>query len=440
MSENSAGRSDGFVRVGLAALATVLMVIVASCAPPVLPNITPTRVPAAVDSTTATPVVGIKQSSTPVSGAASKPGVIPIKIGFLTPLTGPSGPFGHLEKVTMDIALEDVAKAGGVNGHPLQAITYDSPFDPKQAVTLVRKLATEDKVLAVLGPYSSGEMDVAAPLAKELQIPVIGMKTTKPGFSEQYRPWEFRVTVTDDLHTKAVVEAFKKRYPNVKKVLVVADTKESVTEFMAKEVWPKYLKEAGLELQSTIGYDSGTTDFSAIVTKIKDAKPEAIAYSATPKGNPVGFAKELYAQGIKIPTMADTHFTPGLFLYQAAKEMEGWLATIFIDPTNSDPKVQDFVKRWQAKADADPDVTKPARMTLEANDYDVVMILADIMRKANITPDTPLQEARTKIRDGFAGLKDHKGISGNISMQASGDATWPATVVVAKNGFWEVLK
>ncbi|MDP2728826.1 MAG: ABC transporter substrate-binding protein, partial [Dehalococcoidia bacterium] len=252
--------------------------------------------------------------------------------------------------------------------------------------------------------------------------------------------WEFRVTVTDDIATKAVVDAFKKMNPNVKKVLIVGDTKESVTASMVNDVWPKYLKDAGYEVQGPIGYDSGTTDFSAIVTKIKDAKPEAIAYSATPKGNPVGFAKELAAQQVKIPMMTSVHFVPGLFVYQAAKEMEGWLSTSFFNPTNPDPKVQDFVKRWQAKADADPDVTKPARLTLEANDYDVMMILADIMRKANITPNTPLQEARTKIRDGFQNLKDYKGISGTINMQPSGDATWPATVVIARNGAWEVLK
>lgn len=424
-------------------LAALAIVLLAACTPAAAPTPAPTKAAPA-----ASPTVAIKAAETATqkpaavtpTAAAAKPNATPIKVGYLTPLTGPSAPFGALEKVSIALGEEDISKSGGINGYPIQVIRYDSPFDPQQAVTLVRRLATDDKVFAILGPYSSGEMDVAAPLANQLQIPLIGMKTTKPGFSDQYRPWEFRVTVTDDLHTQAVVAAFKKVNPNIKRVLIVGDTKESVTEFMVSQVWPKYLKEAGLDIQGTIGYDSGTTDFTAIVTKIKDAKPDSIAYSATPKGNPVGFAKELAAQGVKVPVMADTHFTPGLFAYQAGKDMEGWLSTLFIDPTNPDPKVQDFVKRWQAKADADPDVTKPAKLTLEANSYDVLMILADIMRKANLTPNTPLQEARTKIRDGFASLKDYKGVSGTISMGANGDATWPATVVVCKNGFWEVLK
>ncbi|MDP2936504.1 MAG: ABC transporter substrate-binding protein, partial [Dehalococcoidia bacterium] len=190
----------------------------------------------------------------------------------------------------------------------------------------------------------------------------------------------------------------------------------------------------------SIGFDSGTTDFSAIVTKIKDTKPEAIAFSATPKGNPVGFAKELAAQQVKAPVLTSVHFVPGLFVYQAGKDIEGWLSTSFFNMTTTDPRAQDFIKRWQIKADANPDITKPARLTLEANAYDVVMIVADIMRKANISPETSLQEARTKIRDGFQNLKDYKGISGTINMQPSGDATWPATVVIARNGAWEVVR
>lgn len=181
-------------------------------------------------------------------------------------------------------------------------------------------------------------------------------------------------------------------------------------------------------------------DIIAIVTKIKEMKPAAIAYSATPLGNPVGFAKELALQQVNVPVMADAHFVPGPYVNQGGAAMEGWLAAAFFDATTTDPKAQDFNKRWQAAADADPNVNKPALLTQEADDYDVVMILADIMRKANVTPDTPLQSARPAIRDGLAAVKDYKGISGNITMQPSGDATWPPVVVIAHNGTWQTVK
>ncbi|MDP2937366.1 MAG: ABC transporter substrate-binding protein [Dehalococcoidia bacterium] len=430
--------------MGLLALAAALVLATAACAPAAAPTATPTKAPAAAPTTASqatkplgTPATGAAASPTTV---ASKPTGNPVKIGYITPVTGPAAAFGLMESVMVSLGEEDVNGSGGINGSPLQIVKFDSPSDPQQAVTGVRKLAGDEKAFAIIGPWFSGEFEVAAPLANDLQIPLIGMRVTKPGMTDNNRPWAFRITVTDDILTPALVAAFKKANPNVKNVLVVGDTKNSVTESMVKDVWPKYLKDAGFNVQGSVGYDSGTSDFSAIVTKIKDAKPEAIAYSATPAGNPVGFAKELYNQQVRVPVMNTIHFINGPFISQAAKEMEGWLTVSQFDPSNPDPKVQAVIKRWQAQADADTKVPKPARVTVEGNAYDVVSIIGDIMRKAGIKADTSVQDARPKIRDGFANLKDYKGISGNITMKPNGDATTLPTVMIARNGAWEVMK
>src|SRR3990172_9238351 len=102
--------------------------------------------------------------------AAPKPTGAPIKIGFLTPLSGPMAPNGHPQKYGPIIAVEDINNSGGINGSPVQLVMYDNPFDPRQAVTLVRKLAEEDKVFAIVGPYATSEYEVAAPLSNQLQI------------------------------------------------------------------------------------------------------------------------------------------------------------------------------------------------------------------------------------------------------------------------------
>ncbi len=432
------------------ALAGVLVFAATACTPAAAPTATPTKAPAAAPTVAAAPTAAAqatKPAGTPATGAtagpttaAAKPTGAPVKVGFITPVTGPAAAFGLMESVMVSLAEEDVNASGGINGSPLQIVKFDSPSNPQQAVTGVRKLAGDDKAFAIIGPWFSGEFEVAAPLANDLQIPLIGMRVTKPGMTDNNRPWAFRITVTDDILTPALVAAFKKANPTVKSVLIVGDTKNSVTESMVKEVWPKYLKDGGLNVQGSVGYDSGTSDFSAIVTKIKEMKPEAIAFSATPAGNPVGFAKELAAQQVRVPVMNSVHFINGPFVSTAAKEMEGWITVSQFDPSNPDPKAQSVIKRWQANVDADPNVPKPARVTVEGNAYDVVMILADVMRKAGIKADTAVQDARTKVRDGFNNIKDYKGISGNITMKPNGDATTLPTVMIARNGAWEVIK
>ncbi|MDO8690055.1 MAG: ABC transporter substrate-binding protein [Dehalococcoidia bacterium] len=435
------GRGMGKL-IQLAALVSILALAGSACTPAATPTAVPTKAAAAA-SPTAAAVQPTKPAGTPAASPTTSAGSKPagsVKIGYITPLTGPAAAFGQMESVMVSLGEDDVNASGGINGSPLQIVRFDSPSDPQQAVTGVRKFAGDENALAIMGPWFSGEFEVAAPLANDLQIPLIGMRTTKPGMSDNNRPWEFRITVTDDILTPALIAAFKKANPNVKKVLVVGDTKQSVTQSMVADVWPKYLKEAGLAVQDTVGYDSGTTDFSAIITKIKDLKPEAIAYSATPPGNPVGFAKELYNQQVRVPVMNSVHFINGPFVFQAAKEMEGWLTVSQFDPSNPDPKAQEIIKRWQTKVDADPNVPKPARVTVEGNGYDVVLILADVMRKAGVKSDTAPKDARTKIRDGFAILKDYKGISGNITMKPNGDAITLPTVMIARNGAWEVVK
>ncbi|MDP2727900.1 MAG: ABC transporter substrate-binding protein, partial [Dehalococcoidia bacterium] len=129
----------------LVMLAAIAIALLAACAPAAAPAPTTTQATPAAAATTAP-----KPAAAPTTSAAAPTGA-PIKIGYLTPLTGATAPFGHLEKVSISLAEEDISKAGGINGSPLQIIRYDSPFDPTQAVTLVRKLAGDDKAFAILG-------------------------------------------------------------------------------------------------------------------------------------------------------------------------------------------------------------------------------------------------------------------------------------------------
>lgn len=390
--------------------------------------------------TAAAPLKEAPAPKTTGAAAAAKASGAPIKIGYMTPMSGPVISFGHLDKVAMELAIEDINNSGGINGSPLEFILEDSPFSPKAVPDRVRKLAQDDKVFAIIGPYSTGEFQVAAPLAVELQVPMIGTKTTKPGMTSQNRPWSFIMTVHDGLTVPESVKAFKRLNPNVKKVVLAGDTKEAVTENTIRNLYPKALKDDGYEVLGVVEYESGTTDFSAVVTKIKGYNPEGLVYDATPTGNPVQFSKELERQGVKVPTLTGVHFAPGGFVTGGGSAMEGWLATTFLDLSSSDPKVQDFIVRFTKRAEQDAVIPKPIILTLEATTYDALSAIADIMRKKGVTANTPLPEARNLIKDGLASLKDYKGLQGTIAIDATGEAHWPPAFVVAKGGRWAGLK
>ncbi len=425
----------------------ILIALAAACAPAAAPTATPTKAPAAtVPSVASSPTAAAKPATTSPAAApttaASKPTGKPVKVAYLTPLTGRAGAYGHLQKLAVQMAIEDVNKAGGINGAPLEVVREDSPFDPKQAVTLVRKVAEQDKALMIFGPFSSGEFEVAAPLANELQVPLVNSVTGKAGIPAANRPWSFKSAMTEDKMLPVGIDALKKKYPNVKRVLIVGDTKEAVNESIVKTVFPKLLKDAGFEVVDTLGFETGTADFGPIVTKLKEINPDAIAYSSI-GAEFLAFGKEIERQGVKIPALTGTQAWAGPFIKQLGSAVDGWVAIGTFDKDDPDPAVKAWVARFDALKQADSGVAaKDTPATLELHIYDTIMAVADIMRKANITADMPLQEARTKIRDGFQNLKNYKGVRHTISITPTGDVEWQplAFPLIAEKGDWKPLK
>ena len=126
-----------------------------------------------------------------VVAQAQKP---PIKLGLITPLTGPLASYGKAQELVMKLAVEDVNAKGGINGSLLQLDIQDSSTDPGQAVLLFRKFAGEG-YFAVLGPMTGTQWETVSPLANRIQMPAIAVNAVKPGIT--IRPWTIRLQPAD---------------------------------------------------------------------------------------------------------------------------------------------------------------------------------------------------------------------------------------------------
>ena len=413
-------------------LAVVLISLVAYGCSSAAPSPTATSAPPTAAKTAVAPQATQPSAAAP---AAAKPSGKPIKIGYMTPLSGRMANNGLLQQIAAKLAVDDINAAGGINGNPIELVTFDSPFDPQQAVTGVRKLAEQDKVFAITGPYASAECEAAGPIANQLQVPMISTSCAKPGVFPPNRPWAFGYVSMDEAGIPIAIDGYKKVYPNVKKMVIVGDTKEAVSENIVKNLFPKYLKEKGFEVLDTIGYETGTTDFSAIVTKIKGLNPDGIAVSDV---LPVNIAKELERQQVKLPVVTGYQVQPTPFLATVGPAGEGWVCVRYSTTENTDPTFQKFLSRFNAEVQKAN--IKIDQVSLEPGVYDVLTIIAETMRKNSIGPDTNLQQARTAIRDGFTNLKDRKGLYGSVSMSSDGVTAWQTYPHLAKNGKWELIK
>lgn len=410
----------------LSLLIVSALLALTACAGPAAPTPTPTKAATAPGPAAAPKTEAPKPGASPTT-APSKASGAPVKIGYLTPLTGRMAPNGHAQKLAVNMAVDDINNSGGINGSPVKILMEDSAFDPKQAIALTRKLAEQDKVVAILGPYASGEYEVVGPLAVEMKVPVIAGTPTKPGMSAAFRPWGFRITMTDDVSAPAGLDFMKQKYPQVKKLAIVGDTKESNMQNIVVNIYPKLLKDKGFESLGTVDFETTTTDYSAIVTRIKELKPEGLAYASLP-GNAIPFAKEAKRQGLSVPLLVGPHLqaTPPM------EEMDGWFMGGFYDQESTDPTIQKLMGRFKAAAEADSNVAKPVNHSQEIRLYEALLILADGLRKAGINGDSPLDKSRTASRDAFQNLKDYKALSGGVlSMSTEGDVITPPVVLKA---------
>ena len=386
------------------------------------------------------PPAGTTTSPNDSGSQAAAPSGKPIKIGNILPLTGRAASLGQLQRIALELAMEDVNAQGGINGHPLEIIFEDDQLNPQQSVTLFRKLVNDDQVLAVIGPQSGGGFEAVAPLANQFETPTINVNALKPGIAKL--PWAMRFHSPDNYMIPEGVKKFVQAYPHVKRVVIIGDVKEA-SGAAGMEEFEKAAIAEGLEVIDKVGYQTGATDFSAAITKVKSYNPDAVFVSSL-LAETLGAAKEMERQGFNIPILVNALTWVGVFPISAETAAKNWhtigFSTNEVDP-NENPELADFTNRFIEKSLSNSQIQQPANVANNALAYDAVMIIADILRKEGITPDTPLKEARQKLRDNLVQIRDHDGLY-KFSMTESGDGYIESKVLKAdlEKKIWVELK
>ena len=112
----------------------------------------------------------------------------PIKIGAFFALSGPAAPIGTPTKLVAEMAVDQINKAGGINGRPLELIIGDTESDPAKAATIAKKFIHSDKVAAIIGPTSTGEGMQVKKIVEEAGIPIFMTVGGDPAHHERDRP------------------------------------------------------------------------------------------------------------------------------------------------------------------------------------------------------------------------------------------------------------
>lgn len=290
----------------------------------------------------------------------------PIKIALAGPVTGPVAQYGDMQSMGALMAIEQINKAGGVNGSLLEAVTYDDACDPKQAVAVANKIVN-DGIRFVVGHLCSGSSQPAADIYDEEGIMMITAASTTPELTQRGHTLIFRTIGLDTMQGptagRYVVEQLKP-----KRAAVLHD-KQQYGEGIATAV-KQALDNAGIPVVLFEGITAGDKDFSALIAKLKKENVDFVYLGS--------YHPEM---GMLLRQSAENKFSPRFMGPEgvgnsdisaiAGDASEGMLVTL-PKAFDSDPKNADLVAAFKAKQQ-DP------RGAFVFPAYAAVQVMADAM-------------------------------------------------------------
>ena len=311
-----------------------------------------------------------------------------IKIGHLAALTGDWAAYGQTEANSAKLAVAEINAKGGVLGKKLELLVYDFRTRPEDAVNAFRRMAENDKVVAVIGANGSGINIATAPLADKYKVPQIGTVSTNLLVTVDEKgvlhPYMFRICFTDPYQGQ-LIAAFSAQELKKMTAAVLWDVGSDYAQGL-REFFMKYYEQYGGKVVADLGFRAGTdVDFRAQLTTIRDSKAEVLVLPN------MGKEMALIMKQARELGMKDIIFVGGdgygEFMWEIAGDaMEGSYWINHVAP--EDPAMADFFADYRKIYN---DECKEFTNGILA--YDAIYWLADAIERAGKADSTAIKDA-----------------------------------------------
>lgn len=326
-----------------------------------------------------------------------------IKIGGNFELTGGVAEFGKKGENGAKLAIKEINEAGGVLGKKIEYIGADNKSDAGESTAATTKLITQDNVIAILGPMTTGNTLAAIPIVTEHNIPLI----TPTGTNERItvnedgslNKWLFRACFIDPFQGE-VAANFAMDTLGASKAALVVDQKGDYAKGLAQS-FKETFEAAGKEVVASEQYVAGQdTDFRSILTNIKQKNPDVIFVPGyyTEAGMIVKQARDLKIDAV---LLGGDGWGTGPIVDIAGKDYMN--NTYYVDHgAVDDPALADFAAAYKAEYNQDAD-------SFAALGYDSAKMLIAAIEKAGSTDSEAIRQALETLT-GF------QGVSGEINI------------------------
>ena len=350
-------------------------------------------------------------------------GVMTVRIGSVSPLTGPQAHLGHDNANGARLAIDEINAAGVTLGGrkvKFELLSEDDQADPRTATIVAQKMV-DQHVAGVLGHLNSGTSIPASKIYFDAGIPQISPSATAIAYTAQGFKTAFRVMTNDRQQGKVLGEYAVKKMA-ARRVAII-DDRTAYGQGLADEV-EKAVKASGGEVVAREFTTDRSTDFFAILTSIKAKKPDLVFYGGMDaQGAPM--ARQLHSLGLKAKFLGGDGVQTTEFLKLAGADAADVTASSPGLPLDSMPGGKEFREKFTAKYGTIQNYAPYA--------YDAAMTMVAAMQQADSADPAKYISELPRVR--------RAGVTGPISFDERGDIRGGAiTLYRVKDGKWDVLE
>lgn len=354
-------------------------------------------------------------------------GAEPIKMGTVLRLSI-GAEHGIPSRRGVEMAVDEVNKAGGINGRKVELIVEDEKDSPAAAVNAVQKLINVDKVVAIVGPMTSGSMMAAGKIADNAKVVAISPTATTPklsGYGASLCRGCSRIDRQAEVLVKYVAENWKP------KTVGIFFSNEPYGKGCA-QLFGQFFEKNGIKVVATESFNRGARDFKAELTKIKAANPDMLFIPGyTPETAPA--AAQARQIGMNQKILGVYGDMDPVYIQLAGKAAEGHVIGGEYDEGYDTPRNKAFKKNYEEVVKKNKD---PYNIMFAALHYDAARVLLEGMKK-----NGPTSEG---IRKFLKEVKDFDGVTGKLSFDENNDVNRAGSegiyVLEVKNGKYVKVK
>jgi len=325
-----------------------------------------------------------------------------IRMGLLAPLDGPAKAYGVEMQRGAELAVKLCNERGGCRGKPVRLYSRDDKGTMGEAANGAVALIHDDRVLAILGTVHSGNTHVLARVALKMEVPCITSVSTDPTITQHSIPWVFRCLVDDTPQGRAIARYLfeKKKYTKVCTMWF----NNKYGRMGIQEV-RNIARRLGHPVLYDLSFNSGDTDFTSQLNKVKESGAEALVLWGLYK-EISAIVRQAREMGVKAELIGGDGFVSAKFLEYAGPAAEGVAATFPYELDAPTPENRAFVEAFTKAYGHEPD-------SFGAHGYDAMNVLLAAAEKGG--------QNRARLRDALALTTDFPGVTGPITFNNVGN-------------------